>query len=137
MPVYNEIAHIPLMIYHPDFSNQGGSRRNTLTQSIDIMPTLLDLFNMKLPKDVVGKSLVKILNKDEKIRNSAIFGYFGSACNITDGRYTFFRYPEKMTADDLFEYTLMPTRMTSMFSIKELAGSTLSTHFNFSKVIQL
>jgi len=137
MPVYNEIAHIPLMIYHPEFSSQGGSRRKTLTQSIDIMPTLLDLFNMKPPQDVAGKSLVKILSKDEKIRNSAIFGYFGSACNITDGRYTYFRYPEKMTAEDLFEYTLMPTRMTSRFSIKELAGSTLSNPFSFSKGLQL
>ena len=137
MPVYNEIAHIPLMIYHPDFSSQSGSRRKNLTQSIDIMPTILEMYKIQSPKDVIGKSLVEILNKDKKIRNSAIFGYFGSACNITDGRYTYFRYPEKMTAENLFEYTLMPTRMTSRFSIQELAGSTLSNPFAFSKGLKL
>ena len=31
----------------------------------------------------------------------------------------------------------MPTRMTSRFSIKELAGLTLSTPFTFSKGLQL
>ena len=137
MPVYNEIAHIPLMVYHPDFSSQGGSRRKSLTQTIDIMPTFLDMFNIKIPEDVSGKSLMTTLESDENIRNALIFGYFGSSCNITDGRYTYFRYPEKMTADDLFEYTLMPTRMTSRFSIEELAGATLSNPFSFSKGLQL
>ena len=42
-----------------------------------------------------------------------------------------------MTADGLFEYTLMPTRMTSRFSIEELAGATLSSPFSFSKGLQL
>ena len=27
MPVYDEIAHIPLLIYHPDFADEGGTRR--------------------------------------------------------------------------------------------------------------
>ena len=137
MPVYNEIANIPLLIYHPDFSSNGGSRRKCLTQSIDIMPTLLDIFKINSPKDVTGKSLLGILNKEKNIRNSLIFGYFGSACNITDGLHTYFRYPEKMNAENLYEYTLMPTRMTSRFSIQELIGSTLSNPFAFSKGLQL
>ena len=137
MPVYDEIAHIPLMIYHPDFLNQKGQRREALTQTIDIMPTLLEMFDIQAPVDVSGKSLMTTLGNDQKIRNSAIFGYFGSSCNITDGRYTYFRYPEKMSADGLYEYTLMPTRMTSRFSIEELAGATLSDPFSFTKGLKL
>jgi hypothetical protein len=66
-----------------------------------------------------------------------IFGYFGAACNITDGRYVYYRYPEKLTADGLYEYTLMPTRMTSRFSIKELTDATLANPFDFSKGVPL
>ena len=137
MPVYDEIAHIPLMIYHPDFSEQGGTRRKALTQSIDIMPTLLDLYDKEIPEDVLGKSLLPLMKDDHDIREAAIFGYFGAACNITDGRYVYHRYPERLTADGLYEYTLMPTRMTSRFSIRELAGATLANPFDFSKGVPL
>ena len=60
MPVYNEISHIPLMIYHPKFSKNSGSRIKSLTQTIDIMPTFLELFNIPIPKEVAGKSLLDL-----------------------------------------------------------------------------
>ena len=137
MPVYDEIAHIPLMIYHPEFSQQGGTRRKALTQSIDIMPTLLDMHSNKIPEDVLGKSLLPLMEQEHDIREAVIFGYFGAACNITDGRYVYYRYPEKLTAEGLYEYTLMPTRMTSRFSIKELTDATLENPFGFSKGVPL
>ncbi|MBT6546025.1 MAG: sulfatase, partial [Rhodobacteraceae bacterium] len=71
------------------------------------------------------------------IRDAAIFGYFGAACNVTDGRYVYHRYPEKLTADGLYEYTLMPTRMTTRFSISELVDATLANPFDFSKGVPL
>ena len=42
-----------------------------------------------------------------------------------------------MSASGLYEYTLMPTRMTSRFSIKELSDLTLSDPFEFSKGLKL
>ena len=42
-----------------------------------------------------------------------------------------------MSASGLHEYTLMPTRMTSRFSIRELSEMTLSNPFKFSKGLQL
>jgi arylsulfatase A-like enzyme len=133
MPVYDEIARIPLMIYHPDFADQGGSRRSTLTQSVDIMPTILDIHEKDIPVDVMGKSLMPVLREDQPIRDAALFGYFGAACNVTDGRYVYQRYPSTMSAEGLFEYTLMPTRMTSRFAIDELQGATLAEPFDFTK----
>ena len=137
MPVYDEIARIPLMIAHPDYSEQGGTRRKALTQSTDIMPMLLDLHDKEIPRDVLGKSLLPLLEDDHAIRDAAIFGYFGAACNVTDGRYVYHRYPEKLTVDGLYEYTLMPTRMTTRFSISELVGATLANPFDFSKGVPL
>ncbi|WP_282610555.1 sulfatase [Pelagibius sp. Alg239-R121] len=137
MPVYDEIARIPLMIYHPAWAGQGGTRRQSLTQATDIMPTILDLHGQNIPGDVLGKSLLPLMAGDRALREAAIFGYFGAACNVTDGRYVYFRYPERFTAEDLYEYTLMPTRMTSRFAISELVGATLANPFSFSKGVPL
>ncbi|HIF59728.1 MAG TPA: sulfatase [Rhodospirillales bacterium] len=137
MPVYQEIAHIPLVIYHPDFADKGGERRSALTQTTDIMPTLLDIHGTEIPFEVTGHSLLPLLSNDTTIRDTAMFGFFGASCNITDGQHVYFRYPESLTAENLFEYTLMPTRMTSRFAIDELVDATLSPPFSFSKGVPL
>jgi len=42
-------------------------------------------------------------------RRDGIFGYFGKATNVTDGRYVYFRNPVNDDAGPLYEYTAMPT----------------------------
>ena len=133
MPVYDEIAHIPLMIYHPDFAGEGGTRRHALTQTTDLMPTLLDMAGLEIPADVSGHSLLPVLGGEGGNRESVIFGYFGAAVNVCDGRYSYFRYPALPGAESLHEYTLMPTRMTARFSIRDLSGATLHPSFSFTK----
>ena len=133
MPVYNEIAHIPLMIYHPDFQSESGTRRKELTQNIDLMPSFLDMANISVPPDVTGKSLLPVIKGHGNNRKSVIFGYFGAAINICDGRYSYFRYPTLPDTEALNEYTLMPTRMTERFSINDLIGATLVDSFSFTK----
>ena len=133
MPVYDEIAHIPLMIYHPNFAGEGGTRRHALTQTTDLMPTLLDMAGLEIPADVSGHSLLPVLGGEGGNRESVIFGYFGAAVNVCDGRYSYFRYPALPGAESLHEYTLMPTRMTARFSIRDLSGATLHPSFSFTK----
>ena len=41
MPCYDEVAHIPLFLHHPDFASRAGERRGSLSQTIDLMPTIL------------------------------------------------------------------------------------------------
>ncbi len=48
MPFFNEIAHIPLIIHHPDYAGLAGTRRQALTQVIDLMPTILDMYGLSL-----------------------------------------------------------------------------------------
>ena len=133
MPVYDEIARIPLMIHHLGFADQAGTRRAALTQTIDLMPTFLELHGQAIPEDVMGRSLLPVLARDQPLRTAALFGYFGAACNVTDGRHVYHRYPERMTAAGLHEYTLMPTRMMSRFAPEELEGATLAGPFGFTK----
>jgi hypothetical protein len=137
MPFYNELAHIPLLIHTPDSDTQGGQRRQSLTQTIDLMPTLLDLFGVEIPHTVEGRSLVPVLQDDQPVREAALYGMFGAGTNITDGRYTYFRYPDDMTQHDLFEYTIMPMHQRSLFPLPELRQATLVNPFSFTQGVPL
>lgn len=132
-PVYDQIARVPLIVWHPDHADKGGQRRQSLTQVTDLMPTILEWFGQPIPAEVTGRSLTPVLAGDTPIRSSAIYGYFGAACNITDGHHTWLCYPESLDATGLHEYTLMPTRFGRMFTPEELRGAELAPPFNFTK----
>ncbi|MEY4018639.1 MAG: hypothetical protein RLZZ189_2437 [Pseudomonadota bacterium] len=134
MPCYNEVAHIPLFIHHPDFASQAGSRRQLLTQTMDIMPTLMGIFGATLPAEVTASSLLPALG-DASLENreACIYGVFGSAVNVTDGHYTYFIYPPDIHGGDLNQYTLMPLHMKEFFSIEELQEAKLMESMPFSR----
>lgn len=133
MPFYNEVSHIPLLIYHPAYSDHGGERRRALTQTTDIMPTLLDCHGAPIPATVEGHSLLPLLASEADVRTAALFGRFGAATNITDGRYTYFRYPANTDAQQMWEYTLMPTHQRSLYLEEEFEGASLEASFAFMR----
>lgn len=137
MPLYEEISHIPLFVHHPDFAGHAGERRQSLTQTIDLMPTFCELFGAEIPPEVQGKSILPLLEKDRSQREAAMFGYWGGGVNVTDGRYTMFCYPKDMKNQDLYQYTLMPTHMTKMFGVDELKSASLVGPFDFTKGVPL
>jgi len=137
MPLYEEISHIPMFIHHPDFKSKAGERRQSLTQTIDLMPTFCDLFGADIPAEVEGKSLLPLLEKDTPAREAAIFGYWGGGINVVDGRYTYFCYPNDMQNQELYQYTLMPSHMTKMFTVDELKSASLVGPFDFTKGVPL
>ncbi|HEY5637735.1 MAG TPA: sulfatase [Burkholderiales bacterium] len=137
MPFFNEIAHIPLLMYHPGLAGKAGQRRRALTHTTDIMPTLLELFGISPPATVEGHSLLPMMEEDRAVREAALYGMFGAGTNITDGRYTYFRYPEDMSRQDLYEYTLMPMHQKSLFPIEELRQATLVNDFAFTQGVPL
>jgi hypothetical protein len=138
VPVFNEVAHIPLFVHHPNFAAECGTRRKALTQTIDLMPTFLDFFGIAAPAGVQGRSLMPLLECDlASFRDAALYGQHGAAVNITDGRYTYFRYPENQHDGNLNQYTLMPTHIQSRFSVAELKEATLSEPFDFTQGLKV
>lgn len=132
MPLYNEQANIPLMIHHPELSSNG-QHTDALVQTIDLPATILDYFKISKPKDMVGKSILPCLSGLESSRTSALFGYFGGDLNVTDGRFVYMRSPLTKDYQSVFEYTLIPTHINQLFSVKELQGATLNEPFTFTK----
>ena len=107
MPLYNEIVRIPLVASLPG-NERAGTRTDALTQTIDLMPTFLDYFDTPSPPHVQGRALRKMLD-GEAVRSDGIFGYFGMAMNVTNGRYVYMRNPVNDDAGPLYAYTAMPT----------------------------
>ena len=136
-PYYNEVAHIPLMIYHPEHADQGGTSRKALTQTMDLMPTILSMFGTDIPAGVQGQDLTPLLREDGQGHSSVCYGIFGGSLNIADGRYTYFRYPVDMEDQEIFEYTLMPTHLEEAFSVENLAQAELSTPLDFARGLRV
>jgi len=134
MPFYNEIANIPLILCHPEHAQMAGTRNASLTQTPDIMPTLLELHDASIPSDVTAHSILPLVKGTaEKIRDYAVYGIYAGAVNITDGQYSYFRYPKNMEVTGLYEYTLMPTHNYSRFEPRELAQAELHPPYDFTK----
>ena len=127
---YEEIVHIPLFAHDPRRSRIG--RTDQLTQSVDIAPTLLDFFRIEPPPETQGTSLL-----EPSDRQGMIFGYFGGAVNVTDGRYTYHRFPEEPLNQELYQYTLMPTHLNRRFTPEELSSATLARPFGWTKSVPL
>jgi hypothetical protein len=108
MHLYNEIAHIPLMVHVPG-SKGAGTRVKALTQNIDMMPTILDYHGIECPHDIHGLSWRDVLdgNCDLK-RDAVIYGYHGRAMNVTDGEHTYLKSSASEQNCPCYTYTAIP-----------------------------
>lgn len=135
MPYYEEISHVPLMVYHPGF--EGGERRLSLTQTGDLMPTFMELYDLPIPEEVRSHSLLPLLEKDVKQREAAVFGVFSGPIGVTDGEWVLYHYPPDVFAEGLVEYTLAPAHMTVPFNVAELRTARMAPPFDFTKGVPL
>jgi arylsulfatase A-like enzyme len=131
MNLYSELARIPLFMHLPDAPELAGTRSASLTQSIDIAPTLLALNGLEPGPHMQGISLLEQSRSEHK-REAALYGYFGAAVNVTDGVKTYHRFPADIASQDINQYTLMPTHIFAPFSTEELAGASLAEPFGFT-----
>jgi len=114
MPVYQEIANIPLFIYDPRLKLHG-ERRTALVQTIDLAPTLLEYFGLPIPKEMLGKPLFETIKCDKAIREAGLFGRHGEYLCVTDGNYVYMRAPRTQEKEN---YTVMPSTMFSLEPLK-------------------
>ena len=134
MPCWNEIINTPLFIWDPRCGKQD-EHRQALVQTIDLAPTLLKYFGLEPTKDMQGHDLAASVDHDEKVRDYALYGYFGNQMNITDGEWTYMRNAADPDVQ-LYEYTLMPCNMNKRMG-KELEQAVLAEPFSFTKNMPL
>lgn len=108
--MYEEVAHIPLLLYHPQL-DRPGHRIDELVQLVDLYPTILETFGIELPADIHGDSLMPFVHGEDGIRSSrevACYGRFGEAINITDGEWTLFIWPPGKVNAPLYWHSQLP-----------------------------
>ena len=70
--LYNELIKIPLIMRYPSLIS-GGSEVNEIIQSIDILPTILEIVDIEKPEVIKGESLLPLIRgKDTNWRDYAI-----------------------------------------------------------------
>lgn len=136
MPYYNEIANTPLFVWDPRYKQQN-THNDRLVQMIDFAPTLLNYFNIKPTKDMLGGDIGEVISKNKIIHESVLFGVFSGHVNITDGRYCYMRAAEEDRKECVYNYTLMPSHMTKPFSVDEIKKSEFVDGFSFTKGCKL
>lgn len=126
---YRPACNVPLMIWDP--RSRAVGRRQALTQTIDIGPTLLEYFGVEIPGDMLGRPLREAIKSDTPVREAGLFGVHSHAVCVTDGRYIYVRAPREGTP--CYNYTLMPTLHGGFFSLEDLRRAELVPPFAFSK----
>jgi arylsulfatase A-like enzyme len=128
-----EFANIPLFVWDPRCGKSGESR-NALTQTIDFAPTLLDYFQVPIPKEMEGAPLAPVVaSADASIHEALIWGWYGREIICYDGHHL---YVKGTNADNspLFNYTLQPEHIHMFFSMeKELKDLELHPGFDFTR----
>ncbi|UCC39775.1 MAG: sulfatase-like hydrolase/transferase [Candidatus Aminicenantes bacterium] len=64
---YNSTLHIPLIFYQPKIFREPKAVSQRV-RHIDIMPTILDILKIKIPKEVQGLSLIPLIENPRKER---------------------------------------------------------------------
>lgn len=69
--LFEHVARVPLLIAAPGFAKHKGTK--STAELIDLYPTLADLAGIKAPKEIQGKSLVKVLKEPSKTIETPAF----------------------------------------------------------------
>jgi len=88
-PLYDVLARTPLFIWHPD-SPRRGERVDSLTSAVDLYATIIDFLGLEVTHRRHSRSLLPVLEgRSDDHRDWALYGYWGSSVNVTDGQYTY------------------------------------------------
>ena len=104
--VYDVISRTPLMIWHPNADTS--SRVSALTTAVDLYATVLESMGIDPDTGPHSRSLLPLIQGDStEHRDYALFGYWGSSVNVTDGAYTYHRPPEPESSTACHSTTMM------------------------------
>lgn len=108
--LYQELMRIPLLIRHPDGYGAGKDFGNFVITA-DIMPTILDYLDVKIPRTVDGVSLLPLLKEEaDYTRNNVILGWHGFSTNLRNYEHSYHNWtidPAELydIKDDEYEQT--------------------------------
>ncbi len=134
MPFYEEIARTPFFVWDPRCGARNERRQSLVQPAIDVVPTVLSTFGLEPTPRMTGCDLAATIAEDKPVRETAVFGMFGSHVNVTDGRYVYMRgNPGGQPNAPLYEYTLMPANMRKAFPHERFQQPFEAVKFDFTQ----
>jgi len=114
-------VRVPLIISAPGYNQNYGTTSSTLSQLIDLYPTLTELcgYKNKQPKILQGKSLVPWII-DSKTEDPGIpaftITYGGEGASLTDGRWRYNRWGEVPNGqnEELYDHQADPEELNNL-----------------------
>jgi len=132
---FEQATRTPMYMRSP--KGKTGIRNSSPTELVDIFPTMCEIANLKIPKNLQGKSLVPILNgKNSSVKNAALSqwprdGKMGYALRNNRYRYVEWRVGDykkskdymhgKVAAVELYDYEKDPLETKNLAKEKEYA----------------
>lgn len=99
---YEKGLKIPMIIKWPG-KIEAESRSSSLVQSIDIMPTIMEVAGAVLPEGykIDGRSMMPVIENGDASIKKYVFSESGYTRSVTDGKFKYiaFRYPDRMLKD--------------------------------------
>ncbi|HET7568167.1 MAG TPA: sulfatase-like hydrolase/transferase [Gaiellaceae bacterium] len=90
VPVYDVLARTPLWVAHPD--GPRGRRVDALSTAVDVYATVLEALGAESDGGPHSRSLLPVVRGEtDEHRDAVLYGWFGGAANVSDGRWTYFR----------------------------------------------
>lgn len=131
MPVYDELCHTPFLMHVPNniLSKQ---RYSSICQTYDIASTMYDLYKIEDAPKTFGRSILKIVDGTIN-REYGYCGYYGGHLNVFSSEYCYMRASVTSDNSPLKEYTLMPTRMRSLFKKEDFKNVRLVSGYDYFK----
>lgn len=91
--LYEHSTKVPLIISGPGIPK--GQTSEALVYLFDLFPTLVDYLDYPMPKQIDGKSLMKIIKGSEnQVRNSLYTSYRNTVRAVRDQEWKLIRYPQ-------------------------------------------
>lgn len=119
-PPYADLTHLPFFMHDPRRPAPGEVVEG-LANSLNLAPTLAELFGLPAPKGCGDLPLRVLYEEGKPLHEAVMSGYFGGPVAVTDGRYALFKAPLPEQRGSLYNYTLAPQHMRDYFSSAELA----------------
>jgi arylsulfatase A-like enzyme len=125
--MYDQVIRTPLLIKMPG-NQYAGTRKTDMVESIDLMPTILDLLSRDIPDNVQGKSLLPYIRGKADSHKQRVYAqyYCGSLQNtpalmVRDKKWKLTSYPEGHQLEDFLTQD-HPLKMSSFFDGEEFLG---------------
>jgi len=108
-------VRVPMIISYPDFKQNHGTTRETITELIDLYPTLAELcgLSQKQPEILQGRSLADFITKSETSdpeSRAYTITYQGKGASLRTNRWRYTRWGEEIKSgnEELYDHRTDP-----------------------------